>query len=889
MNNNKFSRRTCVVGLLSIGILAGVLVVLNNDSDYTSAEDSAETDFLRESVFATTTDTAGSGGCSSASVGDGKCDFSCNIQEHDFDGGDCCLETCKCASYNCGSSGFQCLDDKQPAIKRDFAEVDASKIADQHFTSQFGTSQTSINVRRGLPFTVKLLASELKDRGAPQQLAVLLAPADAPTKGVIAHLSYDNSASTPGSCTSCNGDASDSSGCGLVETLAILELPVDMAVGPAVLTLLGAERVQSPLQVNVLFNPWNSHDPTYLPSKLLRQEHLLEQSAGLCTGKTCGSPVIWPLDQFTPVALTAAMQLIKEMPVEERKDPQHVSRSIAWRLNKEVLKGKWHKPYSEGTEPTAWANSIDILSQYLKTNQIVKYGQCWVFAGVLTTLLRSVGIPTRIVTTERASIQHSRPFDARISRYWHLGPTGRHYHLDTDKSDGMWYFHVWVDAWMLRNDADNVVGWQAVDATPQKWASREKYDGHLVLGPVSVSKVKEFGNDMDNGVFDSADCQQADNGGTACARDMVKFNDSMLHFDMPFVLAEVNADKLQFVAQSSVDPYSFHSYYKNSYGARVMTQQPGTARGTLIDVSCDYKADCGSVVKGPPADYLGVEVDQVVNEVPLRSQATSALNRAVKEQLAHAAARQTAGNARSPELRSHNEEQDTANTNNDVLFEVHQMKPVIPYGKRAKLALSMRLQNSHTKARHIEVIISASTHADTDADLDSTVASKAPVFQTKRTVMLTAEHPALDIEHAVDPTDYRKRLWQQGHNSLAFSVLARVKETSQLFTTLDAFPSVKLAVPGMHTSVQAGDDQLVSVKSHWKNPFKAHKLCGCQIKSHLIGTAATSVKRIGCISPGGHALAASRFKASSKGPQSAVTTITCRRGIFASGFASDGL
>ena len=47
--------------------------------------------------------------------------------------------------------------------------------------------------------------------------------------------------------------------------------------------------------------------------------------------------------------------------------------------------------------------------------------------------------------------------------------------LDPAKSDGMWYYHVWTDTWMSRPDlkmtpADLAVGWQALDATPQRWA-----------------------------------------------------------------------------------------------------------------------------------------------------------------------------------------------------------------------------------------------------------------------------------------------------------------------------------------------------------------------------------------------------------------------------------
>ena len=34
----------------------------------------------------------------------------------------------------------------------------------------------------------------------------------------------------------------------------------------------------------------------------------------------------------------------------------------------------------------------------METNRPVLYGQCWVYSGLLTTLMRSIGIPTRSVT-----------------------------------------------------------------------------------------------------------------------------------------------------------------------------------------------------------------------------------------------------------------------------------------------------------------------------------------------------------------------------------------------------------------------------------------------------------------------------------------------------------
>lgn len=50
-----------------------------------------------------------------------------------------------------------------------------------------------------------------------------------------------------------------------------------------------------------------------------------------------------------------------------------------------VLLGNWSGNYNSGTSPMDWIGSVAILQQYYKTKKPVCYGQCWVFAGVLTT------------------------------------------------------------------------------------------------------------------------------------------------------------------------------------------------------------------------------------------------------------------------------------------------------------------------------------------------------------------------------------------------------------------------------------------------------------------------------------------------------------------------
>lgn len=53
-----------------------------------------------------------------------------------------------------------------------------------------------------------------------------------------------------------------------------------------------------------------------------------------------------------------------------------------------VLFGLWSskdEDYADGTDPTAWSGSSSILEEFWETKRAVRYGQCWVFGGLLTT------------------------------------------------------------------------------------------------------------------------------------------------------------------------------------------------------------------------------------------------------------------------------------------------------------------------------------------------------------------------------------------------------------------------------------------------------------------------------------------------------------------------
>lgn len=51
-----------------------------------------------------------------------------------------------------------------------------------------------------------------------------------------------------------------------------------------------------------------------------------------------------------------------------------------------VLQGRWDGNYAGGENPSSWTGSVDILRRWKSSGfRPVRYGQCWVFAGVLNT------------------------------------------------------------------------------------------------------------------------------------------------------------------------------------------------------------------------------------------------------------------------------------------------------------------------------------------------------------------------------------------------------------------------------------------------------------------------------------------------------------------------
>ncbi|XP_054720896.1 annulin-like [Uloborus diversus] len=167
--------------------------------------------------------------------------------------------------------------------------------------------------------------------------------------------------------------------------------------------------------ISILFNPWNNEDTVFLNDELLRQEYVMKDEGVLFIGTTEQIDKLpWTFGQFNPGILECCWLALTvgDIRSHERNDPVKVVRLLSAAANSNddegVLLGRWDGEYKDGIAPTAWVGSAKIVQQYVESAKPVKYGQCWVFSGLLTASVYRMG-PCSVVAVKRGEVQ--RPYD----------------------------------------------------------------------------------------------------------------------------------------------------------------------------------------------------------------------------------------------------------------------------------------------------------------------------------------------------------------------------------------------------------------------------------------------------------------------------------------------
>nr|XP_057911466.1 protein-glutamine gamma-glutamyltransferase 5 [Doryrhamphus excisus] len=315
----------------------------------------------------------------------------------------------------------------------------------------------------------------------------------------------------------------------------------------------------------VLFNPWFSGDTVFMSDESKRQEYVINEHGVIYRGSTFHiSGMNWDFGHFEEDMVDICLKILdknlkhKENPSKDlasRSDPTYVGRVVSAMINNVddpgVLVGNWSDSYAGGFSPSHWSGSHDILSQWMKNDSHpVKYGQCWVFAGVMCSVMRLLGVPTRVVS----NFQSAHDTDANL--------TIDVYHADDgvdpiESDDSIWNFHVWVESWMTRPDLSKdgkYDGWQVLDPTPQ-----EPSNGIYQCGPASLIAIR-------NGEI-------------------------KLPYDVPFVFAEVNADCMDWLVKADGTKVSLYSDTKR-VGHQISTKAVGSKKREII--TQNYKPKEGS-------------------------------------------------------------------------------------------------------------------------------------------------------------------------------------------------------------------------------------------------------------------------------------------------------
>ncbi|KAI8519762.1 hypothetical protein Bbelb_030190, partial [Branchiostoma belcheri] len=424
--------------------------------------------------------------------------------------------------------------------------------AREHHTDEFEEHNV---VRRGQPFSVELHFEKKYDEGEDTlQVELHFGDNPLPNKGTLQRMPVGKSLEK-GKWSA----ALESSEGGYAKVK--ITTPPDAIVGKFHVVIETTSdgktfrsRKTDDNTVVILFNPWVKEDMTYIDDEAQLDEYVMNEHGYQYygTSRRIGQRP-WNFGQFEPKILDVCLRLLdrSKMKAESRGDPVQVSRIVSKMVNSSddggVLTGNWSGNYAGGRSPTAWNGSVEILRQYYERNRPVCYGQCWVFSGVMTTVLRCLGIPARSVTNFDSA--HDTDVSMTIDNY--MDENLR----NIDGGDSVWNFHVWNEAWMARPDLpEGYGGWQAVDATPQ-----ELSDGKSQCGPCPVSAIK-------NGLV-------------------------YLPYDTKFVFAEVNADRVnwQVDRRGSLTKLGVN---KHAVGGAISTKAVGS--NDREDLTENYKYPEGS-------------------------------------------------------------------------------------------------------------------------------------------------------------------------------------------------------------------------------------------------------------------------------------------------------
>ncbi|KAM3922470.1 protein 4.2-like [Leptodactylus fuscus] len=275
--------------------------------------------------------------------------------------------------------------------------------------------------------------------------------------------------------------------------------PADAIIGKYSISIkLNNGIVQDLGEFMMLFNPWCEDDQVYLYNEAERQEFVLSEDSIIYLGtESSPQPHPWHFGQFEVDIPNICLKFLNMSPryqadlethYVKRSDPIYIIREIGDMIGRWDEQDRVNFMCENGRLSYSLVSSVPILHQWFHDETQPAYGHHWVLAAVLCTVLRCLGIPTRVVTNYNSAYDTDRTLQKDI----YYDKNGARIHRS--RNDSIWHFHVWNECWMERRDLQKEYsGWQVLDATAQL-----KYSGDLYCsGPAPVRAIKEGHVDLD--------------------------------------------------------------------------------------------------------------------------------------------------------------------------------------------------------------------------------------------------------------------------------------------------------------------------------------------------------------------------------------------------------
>ncbi|XP_025904103.1 protein-glutamine gamma-glutamyltransferase 6-like [Nothoprocta perdicaria] len=371
-----------------------------------------------------------------------------------------------------------------------------SANAGAHHTDRY--ANTELTVRRGQAFAIGLYFNRPQQPGESLAFVAEIGPSPSESHHTKAVFAISEAGASGWRA------AQEPSESGYINFT--ISSPANAVIGRYNLTLqvTSGNRIFSRFlgQFVMLFNPWCPADDVYMANENERQEYVLNENGIIFVGNAKYIEARgWYYGQFQDPLLNICLTMLdlslyyRQDPatdVSRRGDPKYVGRVISSMINGNdndngVLLGKWQGSFHSHENPSRWDGSVVILQKWRQDNyKPVQYGQCWVFAGVMCTVLRCLGIPTRLISNFNSA--HDVDRNLSIDKYY--DSSGKSLNIGKDST---WDYHVWNESWFVRQDlGTSYNGWQVLDATPQ-----EQSKGLFQCGPASVTAIKEGDVDLD--------------------------------------------------------------------------------------------------------------------------------------------------------------------------------------------------------------------------------------------------------------------------------------------------------------------------------------------------------------------------------------------------------